>query len=184
MAKIKVCSDCGIEYTGTWKPLLCSLCYFWSRYDKSGGPDACWIWQGAVDHKTGYGAITRKIDGIHTNPHRHAYRLHHGVDPGDLFVCHHCDTPLCGNPRHLFLGTQIDNWMDAVNKGRPMMAAPGEGNHNAKLSEDLVRLIRATAGNTRNLARRLGVSRQTILQVRRRRAWRHVADDDVPMAAE
>ena len=46
----------------------------------------------------------------------------------------------------------------------------------------IMALIRATAGNTRNLARRLGVDRVTIQQVRARRAWRHVLD--APVDAE
>ena len=49
--------------------------------------------------------------------HRMAYRLYVG-EPGDLFVCHHCDTPLCVNPDHLFLGTATDNIRDAMRKGR------------------------------------------------------------------
>jgi hypothetical protein len=124
----------------------------------------------------GYGDVSGGTSGNkRTSAHRHAYRLTYG-DPGGLSVLHRCDVRLCGNPAHLFLGTHRDNWQDAVDKGRPVMAAPGEMNHNAKLSDDLVRMIRRTGGS-RTLARRLGVSRSTIMDVRARRAWSHVLDD-------
>jgi hypothetical protein len=106
------------------------------------------------------------------------------VDAGDLNVCHSCDNPSCCNPKHLFAGTQRQNLEDALVKGRPIIAAPGERNRNAKLSDDLVRLIRSTAGNTAQLAQWVGVNRATINDVRAGRSWRHVVDADVPLAAE
>ena len=39
------------------------------------------------------------------------------VAPG-LFVCHHCDEPLCVTFDHLFLGTHQDNMIDMARKGR------------------------------------------------------------------
>ena len=40
----------------------------------------------------------------------------------DIFVCHTCDNPKCCNPHHLFLGTALDNHLDALAKGRIVKA--------------------------------------------------------------
>jgi hypothetical protein len=184
MSKTKICAECGSEFTGRTSSTYCSAkCSLWGRIDRSGGPDACWPWKRSLN-TDGYAARHVVIDGILTSPHRHVYRLHHGVDPGDLNVCHSCDNPVCNNPRHLWIGTQRQNLEDAIAKGRPIIAGPGVRNRNAKLSDELVRLIRSTAGNTTQLAQWVGVNRATINNVRAGRSWRHVADDDVPVAAE
>lgn len=72
----------------------------------------CWRWRG----KSKYGTVWR--DGRNHFVHRVSYELHYGPIPLGMFVCHHCDTPGCIRPTHLFLGTQQDNIRDAVAKGR------------------------------------------------------------------
>jgi hypothetical protein len=44
--------------------------------------------------------------------HRLSYIIHKGDIPQNMCVLHICDTPLCVNPDHLFLGTQQDNIKD------------------------------------------------------------------------
>lgn len=94
---------------------------FWSIVDKSGGPDACWMWMGGRGSH-GYGVFC--ANNRRYRAHRVAWELANGPIPNDpdgpkIVVCHHCDTPLCCNPyRCLFLGTQTDNMRDAARKGR------------------------------------------------------------------
>jgi hypothetical protein len=82
-----------------------------------GPPDECWIWQGAVFDR-GYGSFVwpeKKIQRAHVA----AYVLFIGKIPKrkgkkKLYVCHSCDTPLCVNPAHLWLGTHRQNTEDKV----------------------------------------------------------------------
>jgi hypothetical protein len=79
----------------------------------------CLIWSGAPTGQMGYGqlALGPREDHLVIYAHRMSYMVHRG-DPGDLSVLHHCDTPFCFNPEHLFCGTAGDNIRDAVAKGR------------------------------------------------------------------
>lgn len=78
-------------------------------------PEAgCWLWTAST--AKGYGQI--RIGGKSTSTHRAAYEAFKGPIPTGLHVCHRCDTPICINPDHLFLGTPRDNAQDKVAKGR------------------------------------------------------------------
>lgn len=84
--------------------------------------DDCWEWRGS--RVNGYGRINLGRRGEGTAiASRVAYSLYRG-DPGDFFVCHACDNPGCVNPRHLFLGTNLDNVRDYVTKGRKEIPPP------------------------------------------------------------
>lgn len=169
--KEKVCKECGIKFFGRTNSLCCSdVCSFWSRLDKTGGDDSCWIWKGYVNPKNGYGYVSEELGGGRpSSVHRRAYHLHHGIDPGELHVLHKCDVRLCGNPRHLFLGTPLDNWLDAVEKGRAAVVP--------KLTTDDVVAIRRSSARTRDLVQQFSVTGQTISSVRRGLTWKHVSDD-------
>lgn len=87
--------------------------FFWEHVDRS-DPGGCWGWTGSVDSKN-YGRV--KSGGKAHKAHRIAYAIAFG-DPGDLFVCHRCDNPICVRADHLFLGTIQDNNSDRDAKGR------------------------------------------------------------------
>lgn len=71
---------------------------FWSKVDRSGGVDTCWLWVGAID-STGYGAI--KVNGYKEGAHRVAYRLERGEIPDGVDIKQTCQERRCCNPRHL-----------------------------------------------------------------------------------
>ncbi len=76
----------------------------------------CWLWTGATSSH-GYGRIF--WNGTVYRASRISWFLRHGVlPPEELHACHHCDTPACVNPDHIFLGTRSDNHQDSIAKGR------------------------------------------------------------------
>jgi hypothetical protein len=121
---------------------------FWAKVEKT---DGCWLWV-ASTNKRGYGQISRPAEGP-ALAHRVSWELHFGPIPADLFVCHHCDTPPCVRPAHLFLGTNEDNVRDMLAKGR------GGGPTCKQLSFEAVQSLRARAKivGVRAAAREFGV---------------------------
>lgn len=97
------------------------LAKFWQRVQIS---ERCWMWIGAK-LGNGYGSFTHRTQGKSQTlrAHRLSWELHFGVIPNGLWVLHHCDQKLCVNPRHLFLGTNSTNQLDAVKKGRHYLAS-------------------------------------------------------------
>lgn len=173
----RVCPECQNGFEGPTTKLYCSRdCLFWSLFDKSGGPNACWPWKCSIA-RNGYGKLPRGIvkDGGYS--HRRAYRIANGADPGRFSVCHSCDFRACGNPAHLWLGTARDNMMDAINKGRYMAVGPGESHALAKLTDEKVREILQSSTPAKVLANRFGVRPSTIYAVKARRTWTHVPFD-------
>jgi len=128
-----------------------------------------WLWIAGLDSK-GYGAF--KLNTHNSDrAHRVSWRLYRGQIPEGMCVLHRCDTPVCVNPDHLFLGTRIDNALDRDRKGR-MGRKDGEHNGNSKLTADQVRQIRATTGTEREIAKQFAVVHSTIGEIKRNKKWR------------
>lgn len=139
---------------------------FWSKVKET---DSCWLWTVATSH--GYGRFWVSGNKMIT-AHRFSWECHYGSVPEGLCVLHKCDVKACVNPQHLFLGTQADNMADMVEKGRSLV---GVRNSNAKLTPDIIVLIRAATGSMDRIAERFDVCQRTICQIRNRKTWRHVA---------
>ena len=107
--------------------------------------------------------------------HRLMWEMTFGPIHAGLFVCHSCDTPGCVNPRHLFVGTALDNTHDMVRKGRSASSA-GETNGAAKLSCQQVREIVKLAhgagwGLHKAIAKRFGISPGYVSAIKNGRTW-------------
>lgn len=110
--------------------------------------------------------------------HRRAFQLANpNIDISAMFICHHCDNPRCINPGHLFAGTQSENIMDCVRKGRhPRKSAKGSKKPDAKLTEDQIPRIReriAAGEPCTKIAKDYGVSHTIIYSVKNGHLWRH-----------
>lgn len=139
---------------------------FWSKVSRG---EMCWTWLGATDVH-GYGKV-KFLDRTRL-AHRVSWLLTHG-DPGRSYVCHHCDTPSCVRPDHLFVGEQLANIRDMDTKGR-RRSLFGIHNPRAKLTHFQVGEIRRRysagknrfhPGNARALAEEYGVSKRALLGI-------------------
>ena len=132
--------------------------------DRTLGPDACWNWKGVMAGGNGllYASLTYR------NKLQRASRLTwlvtHGPIPKGMHVCHHRDNTRCVNPRHLFLGTDLDNHRDRDAKGRGL-----KGRNRpeiARLSEAQVLAIRSDTRKRDLVAAEYGVSGAHISNIR------------------
>ena len=144
----------------------------YKSYVGAKGVSGCMIWKGPKDHSDGYGVM--KWKGVGRRAHRIAYEMANGRIPDGMCICHTCDTRLCVNPDHLFLGTSQDNQIDKLRKGR---GARGVMNPNAVLTEEKVRAIlvlRKQGYGGSAIARMFGVSQGCISHVFAGRTWGYV----------
>lgn len=120
----------------------------------------CWEWKGAKisnGRSSAYGLFNYR--NRRCRAHKFMWLLVNGYFP-TLMVCHSCDNTLCCNPKHLFLGTALDNHNDMKRKGRGIEK---EKHPKRVLSEEQVSEIRTLSEKSgmsqRKIAKLFGVSR-------------------------
>ena len=131
--------------------------------------DGCWIWTaGTRPNSKGvlYGrhfSDEQKSVGAH----RFSYQLHIGEIPKGMYVCHKCDTPLCVNPDHLFIGKHLDNMADMVQKNRSYR---GRGENKigvSKITNKQAEEIRQSQLSQSTLGRMYGLSQTSVGRIKR-----------------
>lgn len=170
---IKPCSYCGQRFSDSHGVRYCSfLCRFWSKVDIRGAEE-CWPWIGP---KGRYGFLCL-YRGKNLGAHVIAFELSNHSDVGGLYVCHRCDNPTCCNPKHLWLGSPLENSQDMASKNRSVY---GERNGNHRVTEEMVRKIRQNLvqGRTRKyvkgckeIASVIGCHRSTVRRMAVRETW-------------
>jgi transposase-like protein len=178
----RICSSQGCGRAGKLTRGMCAKCYrywldhtpldqrgtaprfardFWSFVRKT-HEHGCWTWTGITDLK-GYGRWGRKIAS------RQSWELANGPILDGLWVLHHCDNPPCVNPRHLYLGTVVENGRDAATRGRahrPRKSHCPQGH--AKEGDNLLTV--ASGGHLSYRCRKCENERSNRRQVEARRA--------------
>ena len=106
--------------------------------------------------------------------HRLAWFLDNGEWPGDFYVCHTCDVPLCVHPKHLVLGTALDNSRHMVQRKRSLY---GHKNPSCKYDENMVRRIRdlrSTGLPFYKISKETGVSKSQIMRICKNKSWKYI----------
>ena len=141
------------------------------RFDEKVFPDpnsGCWLWGAAVD-SFGYGQFFHK--GKMIGAHRFSFENKTGIQPGEMHVLHKCNNPHCVNPSHLYLGTNQQNASDKVRAGRQ---SKGETHKCSKLTETEVLEIFSAIGTYEEIAKRFGVSRSLVGQIKIKKKWAYL----------
>jgi hypothetical protein len=142
---------------------------FWSKVDIKSESE-CWNWKAFKNNK-GYGQFTIYKQTIRS--HRFSYQLSYGEIPEDKIIRHKCDNPSCVNPKHLEIGTHVDNVADRVNRGRSLF---GERHPRTILTEvEVIEILGLKSkARAKDLGTKYGVGEGTIHNIWARRSWAHL----------
>jgi predicted XRE-type DNA-binding protein len=130
--------------------------------------NGCWLWtSGTRLNGKGVPYPRHWTDDFKSiGAHRFAYELAHGAIPKGMYVCHKCDTPLCVNSDHLFVGTHNDNMRDMVQKNRSFTGRGENKKGRAKLTNEQAKEIRKINASQSKIAKLFGVSQNTISRIK------------------
>lgn len=137
----------------------------------------CWICiSHAKSRHRGNYPVIRRFDK-YMRLSRYIYWLFNGYLDESKYVMHICDNPECINPEHLKLGTPKENTQDMISKNRH---AYGEQRSDSKLTTKDVLAIYICQDSCIEVARRYGVSKKLILNIRHRKSWKKILDEFFP----
>jgi hypothetical protein len=133
-------------------------------------PNGCHEWTGARRGTMGYSTLGNEPGKLPKMLYGHvvAYEHHKGTIPSGMVVRHACDNPVCVNPEHLTIGSHSDNHGDMMERGRGGDYKPH------KVTEDIVRTIRASGESLSVLSARHGLSVAQVSKIRNHKAWKHI----------
>lgn len=127
----------------------------------------CWEWTASVPSN---GRPQFQVDGRRILAYRLVYSLYTGEElDRSVVIRHKCDNPLCCNPHHLETGSHQDNMDDMKQRERH-----GLPHHVVRA----VRRLRADGVPQKDVAKRFGVSRETISGIDTGRYYSHVVNED------
>ncbi len=165
---------CSKHYNRWWKhgdplhaPVIIGddIARFWSKVDRSSGPDACWPWLDKPDpYSGGYGRL--HVKGTPRLAHAFSWELARGRSvPAGHEVDHECHNRaiadgtctrgvcrhrLCCNPTHLVAKLPQKHYADTL--------VPTNGTHwNTKLTEVMVQEVRWLLGQGMSQSKTAGV---------------------------
>lgn len=143
---------------------------FWSKVDRTGGPDACWPWRAATTAQ-GYPIYVNPIDRL---VRRYLWFLLHGERPKGALVSCRLENVACVNPSHLIRRTHAERAQTVMALGRfrsPFIGAtPRARSGYAGLAKAVVDARRSRYRITPEDRRRGHASRGCTLGSQRRRS--------------
>jgi len=135
----------------------------------------CYEWNGVRDSK-GYGLIKPHWSKKHKKATHFIWEITKGKMPEGMQVLHKCDNPPCFNPRHLFLGTPLDNMNDMARKGRgvyPRGEKHGKSRYKIEIIRKVIQLYNDEYTQTQ-ISRELNMPWTTVHDIIRGKTWSHV----------
>lgn len=134
----------------------------------------CWIWtcgrlRNAKTKEYDRAAFT--VGDSKLAAARFSYTHYKGKIKKGLFICHHCDNPLCVNPDHLFAGTHYDNMRDLYDK---KLHKHGETHGMAKLNNKKVLAIYKSDLSNKEISLTMKVPCSTVWNIKNGKTWSHV----------
>lgn len=123
-------------------------------------PTGCWEWTGGATNKDGYGVFS--VKGRPVQAHRWIWEFHCGPIEEGKCVLHACDNPTCVFIGHLGSGTHKEN-MEQMRERNRWKRPPVQYVLSDADANKIRRMWRNGEGwSQADLARRYGVTRQTI----------------------